>query len=234
MGVYDSMLVKYGAVMVAFFVLGIPVFGSNKEDYLKSIGNDTSSITRDYIRNSGLMINLSKAIGRIVVSYKEVQNLAGYTTLVYEMKEVLGDLKKGVYARIKANQDQETRIKGENQDDEMHALVAGELQEDESIRMMDVPLTAPNGDVLANPLRIMLKQGKNCLFVGPNGSGKSSLYRILGGLWPLQGGKLYRPSKSEMFFLPQKPYLPPGTLRDQITYPDLQSNMSDEVGVRWD
>lgn len=85
MGVFDSMLVKYGAVMVGFAVLGLPVFGPNKEQYIKTIGADSSAITRDYIRNSSLLINLAKAIGRIVISYKEVQQLAGFTSLVYEM-----------------------------------------------------------------------------------------------------------------------------------------------------
>jgi ATP-binding cassette subfamily D (ALD) protein 3 len=46
------------------------------------------------------LINLAKAIGRIVVSYKDVQNLAGYSTLVFEMKEVLDDLDSGKYKRL--------------------------------------------------------------------------------------------------------------------------------------
>lgn len=72
MGIYDSMLVKYGAFMVGYTVLGLPVFGPRKDQYLKSIGSDPSQLTRDYIRNSSLLINLAKAIGRIVVSYKDV------------------------------------------------------------------------------------------------------------------------------------------------------------------
>jgi ATP-binding cassette subfamily D (ALD) protein 3 len=72
MGIYDSMLVKYGAVMVGYAILGLPVFGPGKEKYLKAVGNDTGRITKDYIRNSSLLINLAKAIGRIVVSYKEI------------------------------------------------------------------------------------------------------------------------------------------------------------------
>lgn len=72
MGIYDSMLVKYGAVMVGYGVLGIPVFGPNKERYLKKTGTDAARITKDYIRNSSLLINLAKAVGRIVVSYKEI------------------------------------------------------------------------------------------------------------------------------------------------------------------
>jgi ATP-binding cassette subfamily D (ALD) protein 3 len=72
MGIYDSMLVKYGAVMVGYTVLGIPVFGPGRAEYLKSVGNDAARITKDYVRNSSLLINLAKAIGRIVVSYKEI------------------------------------------------------------------------------------------------------------------------------------------------------------------
>jgi len=100
MGIYDSMLVKYGAVMIGYTVIGLPVFGPRSAQYLKEVGNDTSKITKDYVRNSSLLINLAKAIGRIVVSYKDVQNLAGYTTLIYELKEVLDDLENGKYKRM--------------------------------------------------------------------------------------------------------------------------------------
>ncbi len=86
MGVIDSMLVKYGAVLVGYAIVGLPVFGPGSVEYLKKIGTDPSAITRDYVRNSSLLINLAKAIGRLVISYKEIQQLAGYTTLVYEMK----------------------------------------------------------------------------------------------------------------------------------------------------
>ncbi len=100
MGIFDSMLVKYGAFIVGYGVLGLPVFGPGKAKYLKSVGNDQAKITKDFVRNSSLLINLAKAIGRVVVSYKEVQSLAGYTTLVFELKEVLDDLEYGHYKRV--------------------------------------------------------------------------------------------------------------------------------------
>lgn len=109
MGVFDSMLVKYGAVMVGYAVLGLPVFGPGSEEYIAKIGQDTSAITRDYIRNSSLLINLAKAIGRLVISYKEIQQLAGYTTLVYEMKEVLQDLEQGKFVRTQINQEKHNK-----------------------------------------------------------------------------------------------------------------------------
>lgn len=100
------MLVKYGAVMIGYTVVGLPVFGPNSEAYLKERGDDTAMITKDYVRNSSLLINLAKAIGRLVVSYKDIQNLAGYTTLVHEMDEVLTDLGDGKYRRIMLAQQQ--------------------------------------------------------------------------------------------------------------------------------
>ena len=72
MGIFDTMLVKYGAVLVGYSILGLPVFGPGSKDYLASVGTDPSKITRDYVRNSSLLINLSKAVGKIVVSYKEM------------------------------------------------------------------------------------------------------------------------------------------------------------------
>ena len=104
MGIFDSMLVKYGAVMVGYTVVGLPVFGPGREAYLKSINNDPTKITKDYVRNSSILINLAKAIGRIVVSYKDLQNLAGYTTLISEMDEVLTDLKNGRFKRTQVTE----------------------------------------------------------------------------------------------------------------------------------
>jgi ATP-binding cassette subfamily D (ALD) protein 3 len=99
MGIFDSMLAKYGAVMVGYAIVGLPVFGPNSAAYLESIKDDPTRITKDYVRNSSLLINLAKAIGKIVVSYKDIQNLAGYTTLIHEMDEVLNDLENGKFRR---------------------------------------------------------------------------------------------------------------------------------------
>ena len=72
MGIYDSMLVKYGAFNLGSSILSFPVFGPGKEKYLLRVANDPSKIVKDYEQNSSLLINLAKAIGKIVTSFKLV------------------------------------------------------------------------------------------------------------------------------------------------------------------
>lgn len=60
--------------------------------------------------------------------------------------------------------------------------------------------------------------------------GKSSLFRVIGELWPLHCGVLQKPAKEDILFIPQKPYLVLGTLRDQIIYPHERADM-ERLGV---
>lgn len=220
MGCFDSVLVKYGATLVGYVVIGLPVFGAEHGDYLKKVGNDPSTITRDYVRNSSLLIDLAGAIGRLIVSYKTIQSLAGYTCLIYEMKEVLEDLQEGKYERTMIDNALEVHKKMN-----ISAESKGEIIESNIIKFENVPIVSPNGDVLVKSLNIEIKPGMNCIIAGPNGCGKSSLFRILGSLWPVRGGQIQRPHLDQMFYIPQRPYLPAGTLRDQLIYPHKKLDM---------
>jgi len=70
------------------------------------------------------------------------------------------------------------------------------------LEFQKVPIISPNGDILINEMTFSIKPGMHLMIVGPNGCGKSSLFRIMGQLWPLTGGKLYKPSVNKIFYIP--------------------------------
>lgn len=96
----------------------------------------------------------------------------------------------------------------------------GSITVSDDLKFENVPILSPNGDILVEKMNFSIKPGMHLMITGPNGCGKSSLFRIMGQLWPVNGGVLHKPSIDSIFYIPQRPYLPNGTLRDQIIYPD--------------
>ena len=80
-------------------------------------------------------------------------------------------------------------------------------------------VTPDNKRILVKNLNLSLESGSHLLIVGASGSGKSSLLRAIAGLWSAGSGEIVRPSSDFVYFLPQRPYCPPGSLRDQLLYP---------------
>jgi putative ATP-binding cassette transporter len=89
-------------------------------------------------------------------------------------------------------------------------------------------LQTPNYQrTLIEDLSAILPEGQGLLVRGPSGCGKSSLLRAIIGLWDAGTGTIIRPSLDQMLFLPQRPYMVLGTLRDQLLYPNLDLKVDD-------
>lgn len=174
-----------------------------------------------FVTNRRMLLSSSDAVGRVMFSYKEIIELAGYTSRVSTLLNVMDDVEAGHFEKklvSSAGNKENTDI--------LHAK--GEIIESQDIQFIDVPIVSPNGDVLVRKLNFSVKPGEHLLIVGPNGCGKSSLFRILGGLWPIYGGIVQKPPYSDIFYIPQRPYLSRGTLRQQIIYPDSLRQMRDK------
>ncbi|MBD2136139.1 ABC transporter ATP-binding protein/permease [Anabaena sp. FACHB-1237] len=96
------------------------------------------------------------------------------------------------------------------------------------IAVENLTLQTPNYEkTLFRNLSITLATGQGLLIMGESGCGKSSLLRAVAGLWNSGTGVIFRPELSEMLFLPQRPYMMLGSLRDQLFYPFGNSHLTD-------
>ena len=94
------------------------------------------------------------------------------------------------------------------------------------IENLDVQ-TPDGAKTLLKALDLNLKPGTSMILMGPSGTGKSSLLRTIAGLWNTGGGSITRPPLARMMFLPQRPYMVQGSLKDQLLYPGQNEDLSD-------
>lgn len=192
MGIFDSMLVKFGATIIGTIALAMPVFFDKLKRYAgKNKSENAATITKDYMQNSSLLISLAKSIGKIIISYKDLQNLAGYLSSVSDLDQIIVEINKGQYQRVQVDQTLDDKYKG------------GVIKEADYIQFEDVPIITPNGELLMKDINFKILPGQHTFISGPNGCGKSSLFRILGELWPIKSGTIYKPNFSEIFYVPQ-------------------------------
>ena len=94
-----------------------------------------------------------------------------------------------------------------------------------AVRLTDVTLALPDGTALLEHADLVLERGQSVVITGASGSGKSTLFRALSGIWPYAHGRVEIPRNT--LFLPQRPYIPLGSLRHVVTYPQPHETWKD-------
>ncbi|MBV8913769.1 MAG: ABC transporter ATP-binding protein/permease, partial [Acetobacteraceae bacterium] len=94
------------------------------------------------------------------------------------------------------------------------AIVSGA----DAISLRDADIRLPDGQKLLEYPNLVLPRGRSVAIAGRSGAGKSTLFRAVAGIWPFGGGRIER-GPGTYLFLPQRPYIPLGTLRHAVTYP---------------
>jgi putative ATP-binding cassette transporter len=98
------------------------------------------------------------------------------------------------------------------------------------IGVAGLELVLPQGRPLLRATSIDLQPGEHVLVTGPSGAGKSTFFRAMAGIWPYWKGRVVVPKGARLLFLPQKPYLPIGSLKRTVSYPDDETRFSgDEI-----
>jgi putative ATP-binding cassette transporter len=99
------------------------------------------------------------------------------------------------------------------------------------VAIHDLALGLPTGRIIVNVARLDLRPGESTLITGPSGSGKSTLLRAISGIWPYGDGRITVPEGQSVMLLPQRPYLPLGTLRAAVSYPE-PSGFYDDAALK--
>jgi putative ATP-binding cassette transporter len=93
----------------------------------------------------------------------------------------------------------------------------------------DLLLCLPDGREIVRVDRLTIEAGTTTLISGPSGSGKSTLLRAISGIWPYGRGTIERPADATFMLLPQRPYIPSGTLKTAVTYPSIARAHGDKA-----
>ncbi|MDP9840043.1 putative ATP-binding cassette transporter [Neorhizobium huautlense] len=118
------------------------------------------------------------------------------------------------------------------QSDTLGRITRGDTEGDTMLSLHDVSVKLGDGTAVVRETQVEVEPGERVLIAGESGSGKSTLVRAIAGLWPWGSGSVNFRAESRLFMLPQKPYIPTGTLRRAVSYPQSSDIWtSEEIGA---
>lgn len=153
----------------------------------------------------------SAIMASLTILVDNMESLAGFAAGIGRVKTLNNRLKKKARVRERPRREKIT------------------LVESDHLKFESVTLHTPDYErTLIRDLSASVQSGESLMIVGGTGLGKSSLLRMMAGLWNSGAGTIERPHADELLFLPQHAYMIVGTLRDQLSYPNLDRKLSDE------
>ncbi|KAL2923533.1 ABC transporter D family member 1 [Bienertia sinuspersici] len=203
-GMIQDFLLKYLGATVAVVLIIEPFFSGKLRPDSSTLGRAEMLSNLRY--HTSVIISLFQSLGTLSISSRRLNRLSGYADRIHELITVSRELGFRDTSSSQRNGSRNC------------------FSEAKYIEFSDVKVVTPSNNVLVEDLTLKVEPGSNLLITGPNGSGKSSLFRVLGGLWPLVSGHIAKPGvgsdlNKEIFYVPQRPYTAVGTLRDQLIYP---------------
>jgi putative ATP-binding cassette transporter len=107
----------------------------------------------------------------------------------------------------------------------------GETEGTAMLSLNDLSVTLDDGTAVVDETEVVIEPGERLLVAGESGTGKSTLVRAIAGLWPWGGGSINFHPDRRLFMLPQRPYVPSGTLRRAVAYPGVAENWTlEQIG----
>ncbi|KAI9883459.1 MAG: hypothetical protein M1823_004771 [Watsoniomyces obsoletus] len=227
----EDFVLKYSWSAFGYLITSLPVFlptwgglGGVQELAGGAESGRERGRMKEFVTNKRLMLSLADAGGRMMYSIKDLSELAGYTSRVFTLISTLHRAHANAYFPPRGTYPERYSL----------ADVQGTIHKGyDGVRLENVPIVAPSfwpkgGEELIESLSVIVRPGEHLLISGPNGVGKSAIARIVAGLWPVYRGLVSRPRSvgvDGIMFLPQRPYLSIGTLRDQVIYPHTEMDM---------
>ena len=189
-------------------------FFTNGYNYLIQTHPDTDRGAAVHSREGGIRGHhaigdgLRQLLGAFSLIVNQFQSISSFAAVIARLSAMVGAVEKGPPSARTA---------------------VAVVEDDGRLAYEGLTLFSPEGgrEVLKN-LTVFIPRGTSVLVVGPNEAARTALFRATAGIWPAGVGTLVRPPLDAIFFLPQRPYLPPGTLRELLLRTGQEQVITDD------